>query len=337
MTPQAVSKWENGTGLPDISQIVPLSTFSGISSDILLGITTFNQVEEINDIINKSWNVTVKEGWKLIQKGLKKYPTNLKLLQRSVELGCCLSYKENDTYDENDANHIYKETARQVDLIVKYSNNENDILRAHMIMVLLHSSFDNIKDALEQASHFPFRADMIESSMCAFINHSLKNYKNEQICLQRSLEMHLFASIDSLVYLGQSYENTFDYDKALKMYFVALDLISYIFKDDDYIPSIYKVESGNIYAFIARTYLKMNQVDNCLNYLDKMVDNEIFLKSVEKEKYVVKNSFLDKANVVNYANYRNNTTALDSLNLDCFDSIKDNEIYKEIIKKANNK
>ena len=32
VTSQAVSKWENNTGLPDISQVVPLANFFGVST-----------------------------------------------------------------------------------------------------------------------------------------------------------------------------------------------------------------------------------------------------------------------------------------------------------------
>ena len=37
VTAQAILKWENDVGFPDISQIVPLAKALGISTDILLG------------------------------------------------------------------------------------------------------------------------------------------------------------------------------------------------------------------------------------------------------------------------------------------------------------
>lgn len=40
VTPQAVSKWENSGGLPDLSQIVPLAQIFGITTDSLLGVTS---------------------------------------------------------------------------------------------------------------------------------------------------------------------------------------------------------------------------------------------------------------------------------------------------------
>ena len=38
VTPQAVSRWENGTGMPDISLVVPLAKTLRFSTDSLFGI-----------------------------------------------------------------------------------------------------------------------------------------------------------------------------------------------------------------------------------------------------------------------------------------------------------
>ena len=37
VTPQAVSRWENGTGMPDISLVVPIAKTLGVSTDLLFG------------------------------------------------------------------------------------------------------------------------------------------------------------------------------------------------------------------------------------------------------------------------------------------------------------
>ena len=43
ITSQAVSKWENETGMPDISQIIPLASIFGVSIDTLFGKTNLNE------------------------------------------------------------------------------------------------------------------------------------------------------------------------------------------------------------------------------------------------------------------------------------------------------
>ena len=38
ITAQAISKWENNIGMPDISQVVPIAHFFGVSTDVLFGV-----------------------------------------------------------------------------------------------------------------------------------------------------------------------------------------------------------------------------------------------------------------------------------------------------------
>ena len=45
VTPQAVSRWENGTGMPDISLVVPLAKALNISTDLLFGLEK-NKVDD---------------------------------------------------------------------------------------------------------------------------------------------------------------------------------------------------------------------------------------------------------------------------------------------------
>lgn len=128
VTPQAISKWENGNGLSDIQQLIPLATFFNVSTDTILGIAENNKNDEIQKIIDACMDGSLKKddikSWLILQYALKKYPSNLRLLQVSIEYGNMLSYKENYCYNEEYADKIYKETIKQADLIIKYSNND---------------------------------------------------------------------------------------------------------------------------------------------------------------------------------------------------------------------
>ena len=52
--------------------------------------------------------------------------------------------------------------------------------------------------------------------MCAWINKAFNEFDIEKINLQRDLEQYMHSSINSLALLGISYENTKNYDEALK-------------------------------------------------------------------------------------------------------------------------
>ena len=92
---QAVSKWENGDCMPDISQIVPLSNVFGVTTDVLFGkngtdgdevITSF-----IKDVEKKICNLPdgvscfdwQKECCEDVQMMLEVYPNNYELLAYS--------------------------------------------------------------------------------------------------------------------------------------------------------------------------------------------------------------------------------------------------------------
>ena len=54
---QAISKWETDVGMPDISQIVPLSHELSVSSDILLGIAKEDENTEFEAIRAKCYEI----------------------------------------------------------------------------------------------------------------------------------------------------------------------------------------------------------------------------------------------------------------------------------------
>ena len=54
VTFQAVSKWENDTGMPDISQVVPIAHVFGVSTDVLFGTFGTSDTEEVWKIVNNA-------------------------------------------------------------------------------------------------------------------------------------------------------------------------------------------------------------------------------------------------------------------------------------------
>jgi transcriptional regulator with XRE-family HTH domain len=57
ITYQAVSRWENGTGMPDISQVVPLANVFGVTTDVLFGVNSTNADKEVDEFIKQMENL----------------------------------------------------------------------------------------------------------------------------------------------------------------------------------------------------------------------------------------------------------------------------------------
>ena len=52
---QAILKWENGNGLPDISQVVPLANVFGVSTDVLFGLEGTDDSDRVAEMIRDAY------------------------------------------------------------------------------------------------------------------------------------------------------------------------------------------------------------------------------------------------------------------------------------------
>ncbi len=222
VTFQAVSKWENGSSMPDISQVVPLSAIFNVSTDVLFGIYGTDNAEEVNRLIGDAYNLVdspvTKEGlrrcYDALHKGLVKYPGNSELLMQCLETGISLAYPENECRDAENGEAIYRECIREADIVIKYGENATDVLRAHMIMVMLHAAYGNFEAAKAHAGEFPWRTDMTAPEMNAYIAHFGKNYRDEERYLRTNIEYHLGDMLNDLVRLSRCCHLRGEYDMA---------------------------------------------------------------------------------------------------------------------------
>ncbi len=280
VTFQAVSKWENGAGLPDISQVVPLANALKVSTDVLFGRLNTMYRDEVVALVHDAYNLidgvssseSLLRCYNALQDGLGLYPNDITLLAHSLEIGISLAYPENDCYDAEHGKDIYQNCVREAELIIKYCDATTTVLRAHMIMVLLHAAYGNTEAAKDHARCFPTRADMTLDMMFSFIAHFEGNYKEEAKRLQHCILYHTEALIDSTVALSACYEtleNTADALFVLETVSASLESATC---NEDPRPHFHYRERGDIFALLARLYLKVGDSDKALNALTKMVD-----------------------------------------------------------------
>lgn len=340
---QAVSKWECGDGMPDISQVVPLARVFGVSTDVLFGTAGTNDKEEVRKIINHAQSLLTRpldsagllRKYDALQEGLKQYPNNSILLLQCLETGIALAYPENDVYDAEHAEMIYRECIRMANLVISYSPNTTDVLRAHMIMVLLHSAYGNFEEAMAHAEHFPVRADFNIHVMYAYYAHWQKDYETEAASCQYAVCHYLEGMLNILTRLGQTYTLLGNYKDAIETLETALDLIERIFKNDEIKPPIHHREKGDLYMHLADIYLQSGDRETALSYLEKMVDYDTNMykkvdadtKSVSPLLRALSHEFYRKR----IDRYENLLTKLTDKR---FDSLKDDARYCELLTNA---
>ena len=99
ISPQAVSRWEINSTLPDITLIPTLANIFDVSADVLLGIDVDNKEKRIEDIVSRAekyrQNNDCEKALSIIRKGLKEYPNSYKLMERLMS--CIGSVKRGKT------------------------------------------------------------------------------------------------------------------------------------------------------------------------------------------------------------------------------------------------
>lgn len=278
VTSQAISKWENDTGMPDILQIVPLASIFGVSTDALFGIADTTENEEARKIVQHADSIkkygepgTYLNAYDALLNGLKKYPNNLIIMINCMNLGISICLPENGRiYAEERAREIASETIRQANFVIANSKNITDILSARQILVFLYCSQQKYDLASNEARNFPPRADLTLYSNMAFVNEYMKNHKRTATYLCSDIDYTLQAFENDITRLGKAYYNDGKYEDAITVYETFFEVICVIFKDEIPLP-YHDFDSGDCYLLLAEAYLAINETSKAMNAVEKSV------------------------------------------------------------------
>lgn len=283
LSAQSISKWENGSSMPDVSQIVPLASVFGVKTDVLFGIEGYNNDEEVERIIRSARSFLKRpltqecfvRQYDALQKGLERYPNHTRLLMESLEVGIALSYPENSIYDAAHAKERYEECIRQANIVISYSTNTTEVLRAHMILVLLHAANGNAKQALLHAEKFPVRADMTLHLMQAYCTHWQKDYRTEAACYQYGFLYSFHAILDLLVHLFKTYTILERYAEAKESLAFARRLLDMLLEDETTLPPLHYLEAGDLDLLLAKACLRLGEREEALSHLERMTEYDL--------------------------------------------------------------
>lgn len=150
---QAVSKWENGLAMPDITLIPALTCFFGVSADYLLGIDTEQSDKVIENVLGKVSRLKhiakAKEGIALIEKTLRSYPNNHKMLAEWVELKV-------HTFETNcEKKEWLKQIEDKANIVLNDSNDDFIRYKAKLALTLAYSFCEERVKVKELCDTFP--------------------------------------------------------------------------------------------------------------------------------------------------------------------------------------
>ena len=171
ITPQAISKWESESGLPDISMIIPLAKVLGISTDALLGYDTLSEnssiiarVEETIASINNSGESREQRALRIceyLSTETSLNPGCFEIITDYVQETANLSMYADPVLEgcfPDDMDHIqklYKDAIRKGAFLISHCNDHALVEKTHFAIAWIYIHDKDFDNAREHISVLP--------------------------------------------------------------------------------------------------------------------------------------------------------------------------------------
>ena len=293
VTPQAISKWEKDTGLPDIRQIIPLANVFRVSTDVLLGVeppvdnaeSVHEWILRVREGINENDTETLITALNTFKQCPREYDDAPELRLTRLMLGYQILCAGDIKLTAKEKREIVSECERNAHAIMQYSHDETLIQEARTWLVRLYVARGDYEQARELADCFPMDASYTGGAIHAWSDRQQNN--NEAEIAQRSANVSQYLTMlaNEIVPLGNALGRAERDEDAVAVYQVLLDIISAIYKEEEFTPPLH-MEPEILYYHLARMAVKADDFDKAIHYLEKLYEYE---KS-NKAYYNVKNT-----------------------------------------------
>lgn len=259
----AVSKWERNETLPDISMIIPLASYFGVSTDELLGLDAAKNEETINQYIDEANRLAALgkefDRFELITKAYNEFPNDWRIVELYMwQLNYDPHYRE-DPY----GNEIHKEELyRLCERVLDECHIDQTRFAALSIIGGLYLLDGNKEKAIETARRFPpyWMAQGEELEDCYNIEKETDEWLNQIRENIWDLTSFLLVKLRKVTL----HSKTITPHKQIENLEKAVGLIKMVFDQCDY--GFFHHDLSDLYFWIANRYVM-------INYLDEAFEN----------------------------------------------------------------
>ena len=238
VSPQAVSKWERGEGLPDISILPKIALFYDVSLDELFGMEESRREDKIQDYIRRGDELAnrglIEEDIALYREAIKEFPNDMRIVQRLARF---LHFKQNRTEEE------LREVIVLCDRILDESTDNALRGSAVQLSCLAYTSLGDEENAKARAK----MAGNIYVTQSVLLRHILEGDEGKRHN-QNLLLTYLDLIGSSLYSLCQNQ----DYERYLWLHEFYLKLMDMYFDDGFY--GFYATRALQRHHWLARIY-----------------------------------------------------------------------------------
>ncbi|MDR0863040.1 MAG: helix-turn-helix domain-containing protein [Oscillospiraceae bacterium] len=241
---QAVSKWETGGGLPDISQLPPLASVFAVSSDELLGINVADEEAEVQRLVDEVyapvWRGEVEDSqgymYGKYRELLKRYPGNLNILSSMLGNGVNIySFQLDDKPEEKPA--FLAEVEQIANTILARSHDVTQLMGARFWLLRLYCETKDYEKAEEQLAKFPVGRDgetYNTKSMQSWLLSSKGDYAALQKVKSENIAQDAYMLLQEMTQLGGVYHGLKRPDDAETVYRLNIALYELLFGGEEW-------------------------------------------------------------------------------------------------------
>lgn len=292
VTGQAISKWENESGYPDIEYITPIANFFNVTIDQLFGHDRSESENKINeyceklDELHRNW-ADVNTRIDLARQALAEFPAEEKLL---VRLATALWEKWSDdasdecflfvdgktvyNFDKVRATEGWEEPAQIMEKLLATSIDDKIRSECRDILIRLYGNIGEKEKVYKLAEYCP---DCKAANLFAAFNgiYEKEARENSQILLQDALlklRVHLPRQTKDLTLKAKAIEKT-------------IELHKFVFDDGNY--AFLHVKMEHLYIDYADVLLQQERFDEVFSALENAYDHakkfDAYLDKLHKE------------------------------------------------------
>ena len=347
VTAQAVSKWENGTGMPDISQIVPLATVFGVSTDVLFGRAGIRDQEEIEKRLAVIFRYSdavegneAAEGLKILDMYrdlLKDYPNHPTILLNAASFGDMLTeyYADGlrDLVGQTGVDSILQECIRWNEIVVKYASGISDTLSGKRNLMHIYARLKRFEEAYALAMELPEDINETRDIRMAELKWEAGDQEQQRILHCRNIDHLAQALYHQAVMLGNLYKDTGAFEDALTCYTFGRGMVQSLFSKDGYCPP-FAYNGYTLFTFPAVCLEKLGRTEEALDLLEESVEFHITQAKHYNKRTTVETPLL-RDNTYSYgfegtAEY-SKTRMKDAVCAPCLSALSQHPRYKALV------
>lgn len=234
VTSQAVSRWEAGNGMPDISFIVPLAQNLGVTTDALFGMDDNIFDKEMLDKIKANVDKMKKADGsgkglvkicEYIKTEIENNPTCYELFVMYVQNAAWISAKvdfDGFLKDEPEKwDKLKKEAVRKAIVVIKHAKDRKLIDKVHFAAAWIYIHCKEYKEAREHIEALPsLRTNMVQErildKLVLFEGGPEQDFEKLKEIMENSMERYMEAIAAKMIYDMETYSFKADREFAIE-------------------------------------------------------------------------------------------------------------------------